>query len=136
MLEEFESYFDLVDVKELRAFIKEAKNESEELKKESNEDPEVAHVANFMTLLLNSIEEEIEGVKELSTLDIKKKIRLYALVHLFHDLCNAMGDDEEWEDDDDEDEDDYEEDDELEDDDEEVEEEDTRKDGEGRIIKF
>lgn len=134
MLEEFESYFDVIDVKELQTFLKEAKNESLELKEQSNNDPELSHISDFMTTLLGNIEDEIQGVKALSTLDLKKKIRLYAMVHLFHDLCSAMDDDyddddEDWDDDDDEDED-------SEDEEEPSEEEDKRKSGEGRIVKF
>lgn len=131
MLEEFESYFDVIDVKELQTFLKEAKNESLELKEQSNNDPELAHISNFMTTLLENIEDEIQGVQALTSLDLKKKIRLYSMVHLFHDLCNAMDDDyddddEDWDDDDSEEG----------DEDEHTDEEDKKKSGEGRIVKF
>lgn len=138
MLEEFESYFDVIDIKELRSFLKEAKEESAELKKESGDEPEIAHISEFMTTLLENIEDEVREVESLTTLDLKKKIRLYAMVHLFHDLCSAMEDDEDWDDDDEDDEDDEDEDDEdlEEDEDEDSEEEDKKKDGKGRIVKF
>ena len=94
MLEEFEEYFGNVDVKELKAFLKDAKEESQELKAQGEGEKEIEEVVKFMTVLLENIEEEIQGLSTLKTLDLKKKVRLYSMIHLFHELCGAMGDDE------------------------------------------
>lgn len=108
MLEEFESYFGNVDVKELVAFLKEAKEESQQLKAQTGKgDQEADEVVQFMTVLLENIEDEIQGLTSLKTLDLKKKVRLYSMIHLFHDICGTMDDefdDEEFDDEDDEDE--------------------------------
>ncbi len=97
MLDEFEEYFGNVDVKELKAFIIDAKEESQELKAQGHGDKEIEEVVKFMTVLLENIEEEIQGLQTLKTLDLKKKVRLYAMIHLFHELCGAVGDDEDFE---------------------------------------
>lgn len=109
MLEEFESYFDVVDVKELKEFLKEAKEESEWIKSQGD-DSEATQIVKFMTALLENIEHEIQGVQSLASLDFKSKVRLYSMVHLFHDLCGGMDDefedfefDEDYEEDDNED---------------------------------
>ncbi|MBA3603140.1 MAG: hypothetical protein H0W50_05765 [Parachlamydiaceae bacterium] len=98
MLDEFEEYFGNVDVKELKAFISDAKEESVDLKAQGEGDKEIEEVVKFMTVLLENIEEEIQGLTTLKTLDLKKKVRLYAMIHLFHELCGAVGDDEEFDD--------------------------------------
>jgi hypothetical protein len=95
MLEEFDNYFNSVDVKELKAFLHEAKEESLRIKaQEGINDKEAAEIVKFMSALLESIEEEIGGLKSLSGLEFKKKVRLYAMIHLFHDICSAMDEDE------------------------------------------
>lgn len=104
MLEEFENYFGNVDVKELVAFLKEAKEESQQLKAQTGKgDQETDEVVQFMTVLLENIEDEIRGLTSLKTLDLKKKVRLYAMIHLFHDICGTMDDEFDDEDFDDED---------------------------------
>ncbi len=96
MLDEFEEYFGTVDVKELKTFISDAKEESKELKAQGQGDKEIEEVVKFMTVLLENIEDEIQGLSTLKTLDLKKKVRLYAMIHLFHELCGAVGDDEDF----------------------------------------
>jgi hypothetical protein len=95
MLEEFDNYFNSVDVKELTAFLNEAKEESLRIKAQGGMgDDEAAEVVKFMTALLHNIEDEIGGLKSLAGLEFKKKVRLYAMIHLFHDICSAVDGDE------------------------------------------
>lgn len=95
MIEEFESYFDVVDVQGLKDFLKEAKEESEWIKSQGEEiGADVSDVVKFMSALLENIESEIQNINSLADLDFNKKVRLYALIHLFHDLCGSMEEDE------------------------------------------
>lgn len=135
MLEEFERYFEMVDIKELKDFIDEAKKETVWIKthEEFQNVPEITDAITFMTTLLAIIEEKIEGVKSLSSLDFKQKVELYGLVHLLHDICDSMEGnfDEDYDDDYDEDDEDF--------DDEEDENDETNSDdlnGKNRIIKL
>lgn len=63
----------------------------------------------FLLAIISNLESEIDGVKELEGLELKKKVRIIAFLNLFYECLNAsMGDEDE--DDFDDEEDDFEDD--------------------------
>ncbi len=128
MLEEFEAYFESLNVKDLMVFTQEARNQNRELQEVAESgDKEAQGMIKFLNTLLGNIEEEIRGVTSFKTVDLKKKIRLYAMIHLFHDVFGENELDEFYDEDDYDDEDEDEDEDDYEEEEEEIEEEDSNK---------
>lgn len=110
MIADLDDILDELDINEFKGFLAEMKKEEPKLKEVTGGEDFI----QFFMALIDCLEEETKGVNSLRGLDIKKKVRIYSLVHLCHEIMSA-GDEDDFDDFDEDDFDDFDDDEDFDD---------------------